>query len=122
MQQIQQQLALLSYPSARPTTLQEKEDALLDNAMAKSIVGDLLSDQIVTDQNDRRSEIFKRSGVRGPDASVLPTEHSYHRFLNKKINQALRENNGQSIDCIFLGDSMLSHIQRDPKLWYADQQ
>jgi hypothetical protein len=54
---------------------------------------------------------------RSVDASITPTEHSYHRFLDKKIREALVKNNGV-IEVVLLGDSILSHIQRDGNNWY----
>jgi hypothetical protein len=57
-----------------------------------------------------------RYNFRLSDASVTPIEHSYHRFLDKKVKEALIRNNGQ-IDVVLLGDSILSHIQREQKIW-----
>ncbi len=50
-------------------------------------------------------------------SSLIPTEHSYHRFLNKKINQAIRLNAGMPFDVVLLGDSVFSHVQREGKIW-----
>lgn len=48
---------------------------------------------------------------------MIPVEHSYHRFLNKKVNQAIRMNSGQPFDVILLGDSIFSHVQRESMIW-----
>tara|TARA_A100001015_G_C15013866_1_gene724527 strand:- start:360 stop:1586 length:1227 start_codon:yes stop_codon:yes gene_type:complete len=53
---------------------------------------------------------------RSPVASVTPMEHSYHRFLDKKAKDTLRKHNGL-IEVVLIGDSILSHIQRDGELW-----
>merc|ERR1711871_1591749 len=53
---------------------------------------------------------------RSPDASVTPVEHSYHRFLDKRAKDTLRRHNG-IIEVVLIGDSILSHIQRDGELW-----
>ena len=56
------------------------------------------------------------TGNRPLDASVTPVEHTYHRFLDKKVKEALRQHKGM-IEVVLIGDSILSHIQRDGELW-----
>ena len=58
----------------------------------------------------------EKSVARTAKASVTPTEHSYHRFLGKRVQEALAKHNGV-IKLVLIGDSILSHIQRDAIFW-----
>ena len=61
-------------------------------------------------------KVGEHSPERSPNAAITPTEHSNHRFLGKRVKETLQRHKGV-INLVLMGDSILSHIQRDEVFW-----